>query len=80
MATHINLSKWFALTNVDAAWNQTIYSVLFGMANDLLPATAFKSPAIALAGVVDYEMYTAGVTFMSFFARNNLTWPAERAL
>jgi ATP-dependent protease ClpP protease subunit len=28
------------------------------MANDLLPATAFKSPAIALSGVVDYEMYT----------------------
>ena len=23
-----------------------------------LPATAFKSPAIALSGVVDYEMYT----------------------
>ena len=29
------------------------------MANDLLPATAFKSPAIALSGVVDYGMYTA---------------------
>jgi len=28
------------------------------MDNDLLPATAFKSPAIALSGVVDYEMYT----------------------
>jgi ATP-dependent protease ClpP protease subunit len=35
-----------------------IYRVLFRMANDLLPATAFKSPAIALSGVVDYEMYT----------------------
>lgn len=28
------------------------------MANETLPATAFKSPAIALSGVVDYEMYT----------------------
>jgi ATP-dependent protease ClpP protease subunit len=28
------------------------------MANELLPATAFKSPAIALSGIVDYEMYT----------------------
>ena len=28
------------------------------MAHDTLPATAFKSPAIALSGVVDYEMYT----------------------
>ena len=28
------------------------------MANDLLPATAFKSPAIALSGIVDYEMHT----------------------
>ena len=28
------------------------------MAHDALPATAFKSPAIALSGVVDYEMYT----------------------
>ena len=27
------------------------------MANQTLPATAFKSPAIALSGVVDYEMY-----------------------
>ena len=25
---------------------------------ETLPATAFKSPAIALSGVVDYEMYT----------------------
>ncbi|WP_338695731.1 hypothetical protein V5279_05665 [Bradyrhizobium sp. 26S5] len=24
-----------------------------------LPATAFKSPAISLSGVVDYNMYTA---------------------
>jgi hypothetical protein len=31
---------------------------LFDMANETLPATAFKSPAIALSGVVDYEMYT----------------------
>ena len=28
------------------------------MADQILPATAFKSPAIALSGVVDYEMYT----------------------
>jgi ATP-dependent protease ClpP protease subunit len=28
------------------------------VANQSLPATAFKSPAIALSGVVDYEMYT----------------------
>jgi hypothetical protein len=28
------------------------------MENQTLPATAFKSPAIALSGVVDYEMYT----------------------
>jgi membrane-bound ClpP family serine protease len=28
------------------------------MANETLPATAFKSPPIALSGVVDYEMYT----------------------
>ena len=28
------------------------------MANETLRATAFKSPAIALSGVVDYEMYT----------------------
>ena len=28
------------------------------MANETLPATAFKSPAIALSGVVNYEMYT----------------------
>jgi ATP-dependent protease ClpP protease subunit len=28
------------------------------MDNQILPATAFKSPAIALSGVVDYEMYT----------------------
>ena len=28
------------------------------MAPDALPAAAFKSPAIALSGVVDYEMYT----------------------
>jgi hypothetical protein len=28
------------------------------MATQTLPATAFKSPAIALSGVVDYEMYT----------------------
>ncbi len=28
------------------------------MDNEILPATAFKSPAIALSGVVDYEMYT----------------------
>jgi ATP-dependent protease ClpP protease subunit len=28
------------------------------MASQTLPATAFKSPAIALSGVVDYEMYT----------------------
>jgi ATP-dependent protease ClpP protease subunit len=28
------------------------------MDNQTLPATAFKSPAIALSGVVDYEMYT----------------------
>src|SRR3978361_1040383 len=28
------------------------------MANDLLPATAFQSPAISLSVVVDYEMYT----------------------
>jgi hypothetical protein len=28
------------------------------MTNQALPATAFKSPAIALSGVVDYEMYT----------------------
>jgi ATP-dependent protease ClpP protease subunit len=28
------------------------------MALEVLPATAFKSPAIALSGVVDYEMYT----------------------
>src|SRR6185436_20813295 len=31
---------------------------LFRMANQILPATAFKSPAIALSGVVDYEMHT----------------------
>jgi hypothetical protein len=31
---------------------------LFRMTNQTLPATAFKSPAIALSGVVDYEMYT----------------------
>src|SRR6201996_2178699 len=29
------------------------------MANSTLPSTAFKSPAIALSGVVDYNMYTA---------------------
>jgi hypothetical protein len=28
------------------------------MENQTLPATAFKSPAIALSGIVDYEMYT----------------------
>jgi ATP-dependent protease ClpP protease subunit len=28
------------------------------MTHELLPVTAFKSPAIALSGVVDYEMYT----------------------
>src|ERR1700761_3076969 len=28
------------------------------MTDQILPATAFKSPAIALSGVVDYEMYT----------------------
>jgi hypothetical protein len=28
------------------------------MEDQTLPATAFKSPAIALSGVVDYEMYT----------------------
>jgi ATP-dependent protease ClpP protease subunit len=28
------------------------------MTHDTLPASAFKSPAIALSGVVDYEMYT----------------------
>ena len=28
------------------------------MASETLPAIAFKSPAIALSGVVDYEMYT----------------------
>lgn len=28
------------------------------MDDQTLPATAFKSPAIALSGVVDYEMYT----------------------
>jgi hypothetical protein len=32
--------------------------ILLHMANQILPATAFKSPAIALSGVVDYEMYT----------------------
>jgi ATP-dependent protease ClpP protease subunit len=31
---------------------------LSDMANETLSATAFKSPAIALSGVVDYEMYT----------------------
>jgi ATP-dependent protease ClpP protease subunit len=31
---------------------------LFLMANQTLPASAFKSPAIALSGAVDYEMYT----------------------
>jgi hypothetical protein len=34
------------------------FTALFEMAHDALPATAFKSPAIALSGVVDYEMYT----------------------
>ncbi|WP_249144844.1 hypothetical protein [Bradyrhizobium lablabi] len=29
------------------------------MALALLPATAFKSPAISLSGVVDYSMYTS---------------------
>jgi ATP-dependent protease ClpP protease subunit len=29
------------------------------MEPETLPATAFKSPAIALSGVVDYQMYTA---------------------
>jgi ATP-dependent protease ClpP protease subunit len=28
------------------------------MASQTLPATAFKSPAIVLSGIVDYEMYT----------------------
>ena len=28
------------------------------MPNPTLPATVFKSPAIALSGVVDYDMYT----------------------
>jgi ATP-dependent protease ClpP protease subunit len=31
---------------------------LFHMPNPTLPATVFKSPAIALSGVVDYDMYT----------------------
>jgi hypothetical protein len=31
---------------------------LFHMANQTLPASAFKSPAIAHSGVVDYEMCT----------------------
>ena len=38
--------------------NQGRRQALFHMANETLPATAFKSPAIALSGVVDYEMYT----------------------
>jgi hypothetical protein len=31
---------------------------LFHMPHPTLPATVFKSPAIALSGVVDYDMYT----------------------
>jgi ATP-dependent protease ClpP protease subunit len=37
---------------------ETVAGALVQMANQTLPATAFKSPAIALSGVVDYEMYT----------------------
>jgi ATP-dependent protease ClpP protease subunit len=38
--------------------NQKVARALFRMVSQTLPATAFKSPAIALSGVVDYEMYT----------------------
>jgi ATP-dependent protease ClpP protease subunit len=38
--------------------NQNAARALFRMVSQTLPATAFKSPAIALSGVVDYEMYT----------------------
>jgi hypothetical protein len=38
--------------------NESGRQALFPMVNETLPATAFKSPAIALSGVVDYEMYT----------------------
>jgi hypothetical protein len=34
------------------------WCLCFQTANQTLSATAFKSPAIALSGVVDYEMYT----------------------
>jgi hypothetical protein len=37
---------------------KTVADALFHMARQTLSATAFKSPAIALSGVVDYEMYT----------------------
>jgi hypothetical protein len=37
---------------------KTTAKPLFHMANQTLPATSFKSPVIALSGVVDYEMYT----------------------
>jgi hypothetical protein len=29
------------------------------MAADILPASAFKNPAVALSGVVDYSMYVS---------------------
>ena len=37
---------------------KTVVGAFVQMATQTLPATAFKSPAIALSGVVDYEMYT----------------------
>jgi ATP-dependent protease ClpP protease subunit len=42
------------------------------MSNQTLPATAFKSPAVALSGVVDYEMYTKFRTQFDAAADNEL--------
>ena len=53
---------------------------MFRMASQTLPATAFKSPAIALSGVVDYEMYTKFRTqFDTASDQNIVVIPVTRA-
>jgi hypothetical protein len=57
---------------------KTTAKPLFHMANQTLPATAFKSPVIALSGVVDYEMYTKFRTQFDSASDQNIVVTAPR--